>query len=217
MDKIITNSVFKHKSRFAAKMDKGTTDIKRRRKARRKVGVSPKICKAIVNRALKRMANDMQYERLHPCGDIKSPPVHPINDAEQGLDECGGRTLFEPSMTQPVKDCTPGGISPTPSKRSLGISKWHRLSERKFITIRKHVGVAKVNIRDYNHSECGRSYSTKRGILLTKAEWEPLKENISSIDDMLEALGKYTAHLLIVCIMYRCLMVYGWCVNRINK
>jgi len=84
----------------------------------------------------------------------------------------------------------PAVQSPTVPKRMLGRSKWYRLSERKFITIRKYAGTAKINIRDYNSSESGRAYSTKRGILLSKEEWEQLKLNISSIDAMLQIFKK---------------------------
>lgn len=55
----------------------------------------------------------------------------------------------------------------------------------KFVTIRKHGGKPKVNIRDYTSDGHGDVYATKRGIMLSLEEWTLLKEQISTIDTAL--------------------------------
>ena len=64
-------------------------------------------------------------------------------------------------------------------------SKLIKISNRKFVSIRKHDGEPRVNIRQYIHDSHGKPYSTKRGILLTATEWQQLKENTKDIDTSL--------------------------------
>ena len=69
-------------------------------------------------------------------------------------------------------------------------SKLIKISNRKFVSIRKHDGEPRVNIRQYIHDSHGKPYSTKRGILLTATEWQQLKENVKDIDTSLYKCNK---------------------------
>ena len=65
-------------------------------------------------------------------------------------------------------------------------SKLIRIGKHKFITIRKYCGEPRINIRDYTYDGCGKLYSTKRGIMLTPAEWQQLKEQCDTVDKFLK-------------------------------
>jgi len=66
------------------------------------------------------------------------------------------------------------------------VSKLVPIGNGKFITIRKHRGDMKINIRDYVRDSCEKLYSTKRGIMLNVQEWNNLKESISLVDEILQ-------------------------------
>jgi len=66
------------------------------------------------------------------------------------------------------------------------VSKLVPIGNGKFITIRKHNGEMKINIRDYVRDSCEKLYSTKRGIMLNVQEWNNLKDQISLVDEILQ-------------------------------
>ena len=65
-----------------------------------------------------------------------------------------------------------------------------KIGNRKFVSIRRHGGEPRVNIRQYIHDSHGKPYSTKRGILLTATEWQQLKQNVKDIDTSLNKRNK---------------------------
>ena len=69
-------------------------------------------------------------------------------------------------------------------------SKLIKIGNRKFVSIRRHGGEPRVNIRQYIHDSYGKPYSTKRGILLTATEWQQLKQNVKDIDTSLNKRNK---------------------------
>lgn len=56
----------------------------------------------------------------------------------------------------------------------------------KFVKVCKYRGSTYVNIRDYVKGDTGRFYSTKRGVLLTPAEWKSLKKSFKEVDKELK-------------------------------
>lgn len=72
---------------------------------------------------------------------------------------------------------------PTPRHRK---SKLIPIGNKKYITIRKYGGKPNINIRDYTSDDCGKLYSTKRGIMLSVEEWIQLKDSCSIVDNFLQ-------------------------------
>ena len=66
------------------------------------------------------------------------------------------------------------------------LSKLVPIGNGKFITVRKHKGEMKINIRDYVRDSCEKLYSTKRGIMLNVQEWNNLKDQIGLVDELLQ-------------------------------
>ena len=65
-------------------------------------------------------------------------------------------------------------------------SEYIALGGDKFITVRKRGPALFLNIRQYKRDAHGRLMSTKRGIMLTMAEWTQLKGNIRMVENKLK-------------------------------
>ena len=65
-------------------------------------------------------------------------------------------------------------------------SEYIAIGSDKFITVRKKGPALYLNIRQYKRDAHGRLISTKRGIMLTMAEWTQLKGNIRMVENRLK-------------------------------
>lgn len=73
----------------------------------------------------------------------------------------------------------------SPASPPVRESKLKKLSEKKFVSIRKYRGEPRVNIRKYIRDSQGKPYATKCGIMLTYPEWEQLEKSFKDIDSSL--------------------------------
>ena len=56
------------------------------------------------------------------------------------------------------------------------------IGDKKLVSIRYINKIPHINIRAYNRDNHGRMFSTKRGIMLNREEWNSLKKQINDID-----------------------------------
>lgn len=60
------------------------------------------------------------------------------------------------------------------------------LGNDKFITVRKHGADLYLNMRQYKRDAHGRLLATKRGIMLTAAEWAQLRSSVRHVESKLK-------------------------------
>ena len=56
------------------------------------------------------------------------------------------------------------------------------IGDKKLVSIRYINNVPHINIRAYSRDSHGRMFSTKRGIMLSRDEWNSLKKQMNDID-----------------------------------
>ena len=65
-----------------------------------------------------------------------------------------------------------------PKTRSIVVS----IGDKKLVSIRYVNNIPHINIRAYNRDSHERMFSTKRGIMLSRDEWNSLKKQMNDID-----------------------------------
>ena len=68
------------------------------------------------------------------------------------------------------------------TKRRPGVVS---IGDKKLVGIRFISKQPHINIRAYTRDEHGRLFSTKRGIMLSLTEWNQLKKQLSTIDNVM--------------------------------
>ena len=68
------------------------------------------------------------------------------------------------------------------------LPKYIPIGHGKYVKVCNYRQKPYINIRDYTTTSEGRLYSTKRGILLSPAEWKQLKKSMKEVDQEVKKL-----------------------------
>ena len=74
--------------------------------------------------------------------------------------------------------CSKRKLEKKQKARSIVVS----IGDKKLVSIRYINNVPHINIRAYNRDSHGRMFSTKRGIMLSRDEWDSLKKQMNDIN-----------------------------------
>ena len=116
-----------------------------------------------LKRHIKRTHTDLDAKAIEPRSEIDTSVKAPGNvTAKPSAME---QHEVPPSILLPVRE-----------------SKLKKISEKKFVSIRKYRGEPRVNIRKYIRDSQGKPYATKCGIMLTATEWKQLEKSFKDIN-----------------------------------
>lgn len=107
---------------------------------------------------------------------IKQNHIDLESEKNDSSAEASGSVVTKPSTTREA---------PPPASPPVRESKLKKISEKKFVSIRKYRGEPRVNIRQYIRDSQGKPYATKCGITLTATEWKQLEKSFKDIDTSL--------------------------------
>ena len=69
-----------------------------------------------------------------------------------------------------------------PGKKQKARSIVVSIGDKKLVSVRYINNVPHINIRAYSRDSHGRMFSTKRGIMLSRDEWDSLKKQMNDIN-----------------------------------